>query len=235
MKDSSIQLWARIAGVLFLISVVAGGFGEGIAPAQLIVSGDAAATAHNVASSNFQLRAGFAAFSIESLCDAALTAILYLLLRPVNRGVALVFVPLRIMATATFAFAELFYFLPVFILGGEAYLKTFTADQLNTLTLLSLNVYSFAGLFSGLYYGVASLLLGYLVVRSGFLPRWLGVLWFIGGAGFVAGTYVLILVPAYATPVFQLPTILAVLLFGLWLTIRGVDEPRWRAMAQTAA
>lgn len=71
----NVQRYARIAGVLFLISLVAGGFGEAYAPSKLIVSNDAAATVANLANFDFLYRLGFAAFLIESLCDISLVLI----------------------------------------------------------------------------------------------------------------------------------------------------------------
>ncbi len=101
--------------------------------------GDAAATAHNIIASNLLFRLGFLAYLAEAVCDVALTFVLYVLLRPVHANLAFLAVFLRIMATAAFAFGELFYFAPSLILGGDGYLKTFSPDQLNTLALLSLN------------------------------------------------------------------------------------------------
>jgi Domain of unknown function (DUF4386) len=224
---TSIQLYARLGGALFLLSIVAGGFGEAVAPTQLTVTGDAAATAHNIVSSSFLFRAGFASYLVEAVCDTALTAILYILLRPVNAGLALFAVFFRLMATATFAFAELFYFLPSLVLGGDAYLKSFTPDQLNALALLSLNTYALGGGVFLVFYGIGSLLIGYLIYRLGYLPQWLGVLWALGGLAFVLRTFALVLAPGFQSAFLQLPTILAIFPLALWLLIKGVDVTKW--------
>ena len=149
------------------------------------------------------------------------------MLRPVNANVALLAVLLRLMGTATFAFGELFYFAPSLLLGGDGYLQTFSPDQLHTLALLSLNVYTTAfDLFT--VFGIASLFLGYLMVCSGYLPRALGALWAIGGLGFVTRNVVFVLAPAYASSLFLLPNFLAVLSLGLWLLVKGVDVGKWQ-------
>src|SRR5438067_3203400 len=101
----NVQRYARIAGVLFLISMVAGGFGEAYVPSKLIVSGDAAATVANIKNFEFMYRLGFAAFLIESLCDITLVLILYALLKPVSKELSLLAAFFGLMATATFAFA----------------------------------------------------------------------------------------------------------------------------------
>lgn len=227
MPGASARSYARIAGVLFLMSALAGGFGEIFVPLQLVVSGDAAATARNIVDSNLLFRLGFASYLVEALCDISLTLVLYVLLRPVHRHLALLAVFFRILSTATFAMTELFYVAPALILGGADYLRAFSPDQLNSLALLSLRFYAYgSGLFM-VFYGVPSIVLGYLMFRSGYFPKFLGVLLALGGLGFVASSFLLILAPAYASFVLILPTALAGLALTLWLLIRGVDVAKW--------
>jgi hypothetical protein len=85
----SIQTYARAVGVLFLLSIVAGGFGEAYVPYRLIVPADAAATAKNLVASNMLFRLGFASYLVEAVCDVALALMLYVLLRPVREDIAL--------------------------------------------------------------------------------------------------------------------------------------------------
>jgi Domain of unknown function (DUF4386) len=226
-RAASVQTYVRIAGVLLLVSIVAGGFGESYAPSTLIVPGNASVTAHNLLASDLLFRLGFLAYLTEAVCDVALTLLLYVLLRPVHANLALLAVLFRIMATATFAFAELFYFVPSLILGGDEYLKTFSSEQLQTLALLSFNVSGAAGFLFLLFYGIASMILGYLMVRSGYLPWVLGALLALGGLGFVTRNVLQVLAPAYASSLLLLPTILALLSLGLWLLVRGVDVVKW--------
>src|SRR5215831_870733 len=155
---ASVQTYARIAGGVFLIAFVAGGFGEFYAPSQLIVPGNAVTTAHNIIGSDLFFRLGFVAYLGEAITDVTLTFLLYVLLRPVHANLALLAVLFRLMATATFAFAELFYFAPSLILGGAGYLKTFSPEQLQTLILLSMSVYTAAGYLFIVFYGVASMI-----------------------------------------------------------------------------
>src|SRR5713101_8510205 len=131
MDKQSGQMYARIAGVLFLLSLVAGGFGEFYVPSKLIVSADATATAKNINAFGTLFRLGFAAYLVEAICDIALTLILYVLLRPVRKDLALLAAFFRLVSTAIFGTAELFYFAASLILGGADYLKTFSPDQLN--------------------------------------------------------------------------------------------------------
>jgi hypothetical protein len=82
---AAVQRYARIAGVLFLLSFVGGGFGEAYVPSKLIVSADATTTAHNIKAFDFLFRMGFAGYLVEAVCDIALALIFYALLRPVHR------------------------------------------------------------------------------------------------------------------------------------------------------
>jgi hypothetical protein len=219
--------YARIAGALLLISLVAGGFGELFVPSTLTVSADATATAHKIMASPSLFRLGFAGYLVEALCDVSLTLVLYVLLRPVDRNIALLAAFFGLMGTATFAIAEFFYFAASLILGGAAYLKTFSPDQLNTLALLSLNLFGHGGEIFMAFGGVGSIVLGYLIFQSGYLPRTLGTLMALGGLGFVASNFVVVTAPGYATPFLLLPETIAMLFLGLWLLVRGVDVRKW--------
>jgi hypothetical protein len=222
----NVQRYARIAGVLFLISLVAGGFGEAYVPSKLIVSGDAAATVANLRNFDFLYRLGFAAFLIESLCDTALALILYALLKPVSKELSLLAAFFGLMATATFAFAELFYFAPLLIIKGAG-LQSFSPDQLNSLALLSLKFYGFAGMIFTAYYGMAWIVRAVLMWHSGYFPRFLGVLMAIGGIGFVVRNFALILAPAYASDVLLMLMFPGGLIMTGWLLVKGVDNAKW--------
>jgi hypothetical protein len=237
MNDRSnatpVQTYTRIAGVLFLLTIVAGFFGEVYVPSRLIVSGNATATARNITTFNSLFRLGFAVYLIEALCDVALSLIFYVLLRPVHKNLALLAVFFGLMSTALYAVAELFYFAASIILRGGDALKAFSPDQLNALALLSLKVFGTgAGLFM-VFYGVASVLRGYLIFRSGYLPRFLGVLLVLAGLGFITKNFALVLAPAYAWDALLLPMFLAAVSLMVWFLAKGVDIPKWRARSAT--
>ena len=226
-----VQTYARIAGVLLLVSMLAGGFGEMYAPSRIIASGDAALTAEHLRNFDFLFRLGFASYLIEALCDIAIAWILYVLLRPVQRDLALLSAFFGLVSTAVFACAELFYFASSLVLRDAAYLKSFSPDQRNTLALLSLKTYGLgAGAFM-VFYGVASLIRGYLIFRSGYLPKFLGVLLMLGGLGFVTGNYLLVLAPQYSSALLYVPVMLAVASLTVWFLVKGVDVSTWRERA----
>ena len=231
MNRAPVQTYARIAGALFLITIVAGGFGEFYVPSTLIVSADATATANNIRASEWLFRLGFAGYLVEALCDIGLTLVLYVLLRRVHEELALLAAFFRLVSTAVFAAAELFYFAATFILGGAAYLKTFSPDQLNALALLSLKLYGYGGGIFVVFYGIPSILLGYLMFRSGYFPRVLGALMALGGLGFVVRNFLLVLAPAWASSLLLLPMTLAVLPMTVWLLVKGIDVRKWEEMS----
>ena len=222
------QRYARAAGILILLSIVFGTWGEAYVPSRLIVSGDAAATAHRILSSPILFRTGFAAYLVEAVCDVGLALAFYVLLRPVDKNLALLSAFLGLVATVTYAFAECFFFAPSLLLSGADYLKTFTPQQLESLTLLSMKFFDqIAGIFIG-FYGLATMLRGYLTYRSGYLPRTLGALFLIGGAGFVTQNLLVVLAPAYMSRLLLVLMAPAGIAMMLWLLVRGVNGEKWQ-------
>ena len=232
---SSVQTYARIAGILFLISMVAGGLGEVYLPSRIIVRGDAVATANNIIASNSLFRFAFASYLVEAVCDIALAWTLYVLLRPVHANLALLTAFFGLVATATFAVAELFYFAPTFILGGAPYLNTFSPEQLKSLAMLSLRFYAIGGGLFMVFYGIAWVIRGYLIYRSDYLPKALGALLAFAGLGFITRNFALVLAPAYASSFLLLPMMLGGLSLTVWLLVKGVDVPKWEARAAMRA
>jgi Domain of unknown function (DUF4386) len=227
----SIQTYAKTAGVLGLISILAGGFGEAYVPAALVVSQDATATATRIITFESLFRWGFTGYLVEALCDAGLTLLFYLLLRAVRKDLALLAVFFRLIGTAGFAMAKVFYFSALPIVGGADHLKAFSPEQLHTLALLSLKVSGYGQSVFSMFYGIGSLALGYLMYRSGFLPKVIGILLGLSGAGFVAKTFTWALAPSYSSPMLLMPAAVAALALTGWLLVKGVDAAKWKERA----
>ncbi len=224
-----VQRYARIIALLMLLSVIFGGLGESYIPSKIIVSGNAAATASNIVASPMLFRLGFATYLVEAICDVALAVLFYVLLRPVNRNLALFTAFLGLISTTLYAVAEAFYFAPSIILSGADYLKTFSPEQLNSLSYLSLRLFNkIAGLFL-VFYGLGMVVRGYLIYRSGYLPSVLGVLLAIGGAGFILQTVATVLAPQYVSSLLLMPMAVAGLALMIWLFVKGVDVEKWPA------
>ena len=222
---ASPRAWAATAGVLLLVSAVAGAFGEMIAPGKLLVPGDAAATAAHLRASTLLFRSGFASYLVEAVCDVALTGLLYLLLRPVRRDLALLAACFRLVSTATFAIGAFFFAAAPMALGASG----LPAGEAEALALLCLRFYGLAGGIFMVFYGVAALLLGYLTYRSAYLPKALGALLMLAGLGFVVRNFLLVLAPGHASDLLLAPMALGMLALGLWLLVKGVDPAAWEA------
>lgn len=216
-----------------LLSFVAGGFGEAYVPSKLMVSADATATAHNIVALDSLFRMGFAGYLVEAVCDITLTLIFYLLLRPVRKDLALLAAFFGLVGTAVYGVAELFYFAASHIVGGAGYLKTFSPDQLHTLALLSLHLFGYGGGIFLVFYGMGWVLRGYLIFRSGYLPKFLGVLMTLGGLAFVVRNFALVLAPAYPSGRLLLLMAPGALSLAVWLLVRGVDVAKWEQRAAT--
>jgi hypothetical protein len=224
---ASVQTYAKLAGVLALLSFIAGGFGEAYVPSKLIVGTDPLTTVQNLNSSQLMFRLGFAMYLVEACCDVALAVLLYVLLKPTHRHVSLLAAFFGLMATSTFAAAELFYFAPTLILRDGAFLKSFSPDQVNALALLSLKLFALGAAVFTVFYGMGWVLRGYLMFQSGYFPKFLGVLMTLAGLAFVISNFLLVLAPAYRSGWLQLLMLPGFLILTLWLLTKGVNLPKW--------
>ncbi len=213
------QRTARMSAFLLLLSLIAGGFGEFWIPTKLIVYADADTTARNVLASEWMFRLGFAGYLVEALCDATLTLLFFVLLRPVSANLALLAVVLRIISTAAFAAGETFYFAALPIFKGTA-LHGIPIAERNAFGLLSLKLYGYGAIVPSVFYGASWIVLGYLIYRSGYLPRLLGALMAFAGFSFVASNVLDILAPGFASPYLVLPMFVGALFLMTWLLVR---------------
>jgi hypothetical protein len=227
MSDTAtVQRYARYAGIAMLLSIVFGALGEAYLPGKIIVSGDATRTAANIVEHPTLFRMVFATYLVEGFCDIALCLFWYVVLKPVNRNIALLSAFVGIVSMITFAVAESCYFASSLIVKDTAGMSAFTVEQRNALALLSMRISSMiASLFLG-FYGTATMLRGFLIMRSGYVPRVLGVLLMIGGAGFFLNCAAYILAPAYNSYLLLLPMAVAGIPTTFWLLFRGVDRLR---------
>ena len=225
--DVSSRILSRTGGFLYLYIIVAALFGEMFVRDRLIVRGDAAATASNILGSETLFRISIAGELITCLCDAALAAILYLLFRPVSRNVSLLAAANRLTFASVYCTSKFFLVAALILLDGSDYLRAFDAEELSALAYASLRLHGFGYGISLSFFGVHCGLLGWLVYRSGYAPRAIGVLLVIGGAGYVALSVTQTLSPALAgnlLPWIILPAFPAELGLTLWLLFRRVDR-----------
>lgn len=231
--QNSPRFTARLTGALFLVTIVTGIVAQGFISQRLVVSGDAAATANNILAHRIWFQLGFTFYTIEMACQVAITALFYDLLRPVSRSVSLVAAFLGLAGCIVKAFSRVFYVAPLFVLGGSHYLNVFSPDQLQAVALLLLKVNDQGAAMALAFFGFSTLLQGYLIFRSTFLPQILGLLALCAGFAWLSFLYPPL---GYAT----FPYVAAFGLIGAvaliaWLLLKGVDEPRWKEQARIAA
>jgi hypothetical protein len=236
--ETSPRTYARIVGVLYLVIFILGPFAFFLGRTSVVVPGDPVATADNLMASESMFRLGIVAETVIILIEIVVSALLYVLLRPVSRPLALASALAR-FAQSILQAVNLITAVPaLLLLGGASYLTAFDPEQLNALVQLFMDMNAFVIIIWGLLFGFHLLLLGYLVYNSGFWPRFLGILLLLASLGYLAQSYGHILTPQYDDLLSTLVVVLSVpgeLAFTLWLLIKGVNVERWEERASASA
>lgn len=233
---------ARLTGLFFLLTILGGIVAQAFISQRLINFTDAAATANNILSNKGLFTLGFTIYLIEMACQVTTATLLYQLLKPVNRTVALLAVLLELTGIGIKTVARVFYIAPLFVLGASpsggsaavsSVLTGFTTEQLQSIALVLLKVNDSGAAVGLAFFGFSTPLFGYLIFRSKFLPRWLGALVMVAGLGWLTFLY-----PPLGYRVFMIIApigLLSALVKILWLLIRGVDEDKWKEQARAAS
>ena len=233
--ETSPLVYARVAGFLLLFVVVIAPFSQLYVPSTLIVPGDAAATADNIRASGWVLRLGIVSDSLVFLIEIVLCVLLYVLLRPVSRTLSLVAAFARLAMTVVQGINLLAYFVALLLLGGAAYLTVFGPAQLDALALLSLDAHQYGIYVWEAFFGLHLAVLGYLIFKSGYFPRVLGVLMVFAALGYLGHSYGSWLYPNHAETLASVVGVTAIvgeLPFFLWLAIKGVNVQRYNERVQ---
>ena len=222
------------AGAVYLLYVIAGVYAQAFVSDRLVVFSDAARTAANILANQSTYRLGFTVYLLEMAGQIATVVLFYQLLKPVSRTGAMLSAVFELTGCGIKIFSRLFYFAPLLVLGGGAsYLSAFNKEQLDSISLLLLRINDNGAAIALAFFGFATVVQGWLIYKSGFLPRWLGVIEIIGGFGWLTflspplGMRYFMYVAVYA--------LLGLLATIVWLLTVGVDDQRWRARAAQAA
>jgi hypothetical protein len=233
--DGSPRQLARIAGALYLINIVCGFFAIGYVPAVIVVSGDPTATAHNILAHESLYRLGIVAHVIGLLTNIPLLVIFYELFKVVNRRISLSVASFLVVGAAIEGAYLLNQFTPLLLLQGGTQLNDVTAAQLQAQVSLPLQQLAAGYSLAQVFYVGYLLLTGYLIVRSSFLPRILGVLLAFGGLCYLVYSFAYFLFPEFAArlvPYIQLPSGIGELSLCLWLLVVGVNVQKWTESAE---
>lgn len=226
---TSIRKQARVAGALYLLMGITAPIGLLIVPGRLIVSGNAAATADHIRSSEWLLRAGIASELFHQVTAIFLVLALYQLFKSVSQRLAVQLVILGALVSVPIMFVNVLNELAALTLvRGAPFLAPFDRPQLDSLAYLFMRLHSRGIDVASIFWGLWLFPFGLLVVRSGFIPKFLGALLIIGGIGYLAAASVSLILPPRSVPV--LGSVAGILELGelpiiIWLAIWGARGP----------
>lgn len=229
--DGTTLFYARMAGVGYLIIIVCGIFAEFFVRSGLVSPGDATATAQNILASQLLYRSGIASEFIMLIADVAVALALYVVFRGVSRSLALLAAFFRLTHAAIVGVNLLNMYVPLLLLGDARYLTAFEPGQLHALALLFLDAHGYGYAIGLVFFGVYCAVLGYLVLRSRYVPRVLGALLLCAAAGYLIDSFGRTLLSDYERYetllglVVLLPAFVGELSFSLWLVVKGVAVP----------
>ena len=236
-KMNSLKKTARMAGLLYLAYFVAFFVADNGVHYTAVGPVDGAAIVHNIMASEWLFRIGFVSFLLTAVFFLLSAWALYVLLKPVNKDLALLFVLLNLGGVAIKCISLLSEFAALLLLSGADYLKVFQADQLQALAMLFLNLYQNGFMIAQLFLNLWLFPLGYLVFKSGFLPRILGILLIIDGFAMLIWFFQFFFFPGYEV-ISTLSLAVSFIAEGslcLWLIIKGVNVEQWEKRALESA
>src|SRR5437762_6006438 len=231
--EVSPRFQARMAGGLWWLCIVSGVVGF-VAGAPLIVANDAAATAANILAKESAFRFGFVADLVSGLSYVGVTAFIYCVLKPVSRSLSLLGAFFGLAGVAIGGASWVIHLTPSLLLHGDQYLTAFTTSQLQAMSLAALKLQLQVFPIGMVFFGIQCISIGYLVARSTFLPRILGVLLAVGGTCYVIVSFASFLAPSFGPRL--VPFLMPIALVGEgalggWLLIKGVDVQTWNKQA----
>jgi len=215
---------ARVAGFGYLAIIILGIFAEFFVRSKLIVPGEAATTANNILAAEGMFRIGIASDLLMLMFDVLVAWALYVLLKHVNQSLALLAAWFRLLHAAIYAITLLTLFFVLLLLSGADYLAAIETDKLHALVLLFLNGHSYGYDLGLVFFGLHCLVLGYLVFKSGYFPRVLGILLIGAALAYLTGSFTRFLFPDYLaliSPIYVV-ALVAELSLSVWLLFKGV-------------
>lgn len=220
----------RIAGLLYLTIIVSGIFAEFFVRQSLRVPGDVTATANNIMSSSSLFRLGIAADLVMIMSDVTLALIFYVLLKNVNKSLSLLAAFFRLAQATILGLNLLNLFIVIQLLSGADYLAIFETTQLHSLAYAFFNAHGTGYSIAMVFFAFSILILGYLIFKSGYIPKILGALLMLASAGYLIDSFAKFLMPNYGnyegifTLVVSVPAFISELALCLWLLVKGVTN-----------
>lgn len=218
---------AKIIGIIYPIQMATGIFGEVFVRGQLIARGDPTRTAENIMASEQLFRLSIAGDLITYILVMVLTWAFYVLLRPINRHLALLGAFFRLSELAVLCIATVNSLVVLRLLSGAAYLKTFDPNQLHSLVMLAYHTQGLGMSLGFILLGLGSSIFAYLLLRSDYVPKGLAVLGIFSSLLLALGSLAIIVFPGLGVigMSYMMPMGLYEVGLGFWLLIKGIKAP----------
>jgi len=219
---------ARIAGSLYLSYIIATAIANVVGRKGIIVEGDAAATTANIIAKGTLFRIGFVSDVLAGVLFLLAAWALYVLLKPVNKNIALLFLLVNLGGVAVQCINMLNLFSAVILSSGADYLKVFQPDQLQALAMVFLDLYKNGFMIAQFFFGVWLFPLGYLVFKSGYLPKVLGIVLMVECFGWLLYPFQFFLFPSYGVITYLSFAVgfIGEFSLALWLLIMGAKDQK---------
>jgi len=230
MKINSPQKTARVAAFVFVLIFILGMSTELFIRPGLIVPGDSAETVENIAASQSLFRLSLVSDLIRQVFLMVLPLVLYKLLKQVNQSIASLMVIFSLVCVPISLLNEINHFAVLLLSSDADYLRAFDTGQLQALVTFFLDLRKY-GTFIVQFFSFWILLLGYLVFKSSFLPRILGILLMLASLCYTLSAVLFFLFPNFDTAILGLFAFIGESLFYLWLLIKGVNNEEWEKQA----
>jgi hypothetical protein len=219
---------AKVAGVLYLVQMAVAIFGESFVRGRLIVAGDATQTAQNIVAHERLFRLSIAGDLFVYISVIVLIWALYVVLRPVNRNLAVLAVILRLAENAVLCVGTVNAAVALRLLNRPDYLKTFEVGQLHSLARLALSTQGLTMNVGFILLGLGSTVFAYLFLKSGYIPRALAAWGIFASLILAILTWIIIVLPGLGTTLgltYMVPMFIYEVGLGLWLVAKGIREP----------
>jgi Domain of unknown function (DUF4386) len=233
-NSNSVQRTARFAGFLYLILAICGGFAEFAVRQGMIAPGDAATTVGNIMASEGLFRLGIVSELIGQTVFILLVLYLDRLLKPVNQNQGVLMVVFVVVAVTITCINMLNQAAVLLLINGAGYLAVFEAAQLHALVMFFLNMHRAGYLIAQIFFGLWLFPLGYLIYKSGFIPKIVGILLMVACFGYLSDVFSYFLIPGFDVAISKY-TFIGELVLLVWLLIKGVNVEKWEKRVQETA
>lgn len=232
------RFYMRFAGLFYLAIILLGLYGEMFVRAKLVTWGNPAATAQAISASPLLWRSGIVGDLLMQVFDIPVIVVLYLLLKPLNRPLALAATYINLIQTAVLVANKLTLLVPLILLGGSSHLSSFSTEQLHSLSYTAIKIHNYGFAIGLIFFGVACVIRGYLLFKSGYVPKIFGVLMLLAGLSYLINSFALLIAPSFAarlSPGILLPAFVGELSFCLWMIVKGIDLAAWKQQIDGAS